>query len=129
MGWDPTKEYLEEFRKVVLGIHQRVPNIVKVAVIDDNLIGYCISNNQLHSYNGVVLDITLDSAYIWDMFIVHKYRSKGIGEKLLNETISYLKEIGKQRVFVIVNYWNEEGRKFFERNGFKLYGYFLNKEI
>ena len=112
LGWEPTKEYLEEFRKVVLGIHQRDPNLVKVAVIDDDLIGYCISSNQLHSYQGIVLDITFDSAYIWDMFIMHEYRRKGIGEKLLNEAISYLKEIGKQRVCLIVNYWNEGGKKF-----------------
>jgi hypothetical protein len=26
LGWDPAKEYLEEFRKVVLGMYQRNPN-------------------------------------------------------------------------------------------------------
>jgi len=128
LGWKPSEGYLEEFSKVVLGICKNDPNLTKVVVIDDRLVGYCISTSRLHSYEGIVLDITSDSAYLWDMFLMKEHRRQGIGQKLLNEVTSYLKEIGKRRVFLIVNRWNEDGKKFFERNGFRLWGYFLNKE-
>jgi len=129
LGWKPSEGYLEEFSKVVLGICRKDPNLIKVVVIDDRLIGYCISTSRLHSYEGIVLDITSDSAYVWDIFITKVHRRQGIGQKLLDEVISYLKEIGKRRVFLVVNHWNEDGKKFFERNNFRLWGYFLNKEI
>jgi len=129
LGWKPPNEYLEEFSKVVLGIYERDPNLIKVAEIDDDLIGYCIATDRLHSYEGVVLDITRDSAYIWDVFILNGYRRHGVGKRLLDEVILHLKRIGKRRVCLIINYWNEGGKKFFERNGFELWGYLLNKEI
>jgi hypothetical protein len=65
-GWNPPQEYLEEWIKVVLGVHNHDPRLVSVALIDNKVIGYCISVKRLHSYEGVVMDITWNSAYIWD---------------------------------------------------------------
>lgn len=65
-GWDPPQEYLEEWVKAVLGIYHQDPNLVKIAVMDEKIVGYCISVKRLHNYEGVVMDVTWNSAYIWE---------------------------------------------------------------
>lgn len=73
MGWDPPQEYLEEWIKTVLGIYRQDPNLVKVASINQTIVGYCISVKKLHNYEGVVMDVTWKSAYIWDLFVLKEY--------------------------------------------------------
>ncbi|MDH7478280.1 MAG: GNAT family N-acetyltransferase, partial [Candidatus Bathyarchaeota archaeon] len=106
-GWNPPEEYLEEWVKVVLGIYNQDINLVKVALDDEKVIGYCISVKRLHSYDGVVMDITWRSAYIWDLFVLKEYRNMGIGTALLNDAIAYLKSTGVDKVGLLMNYWNE----------------------
>jgi len=127
--WVAPDCYLEEWSKVVMGIHKIDANLIKLAFMDDNLVGYCISVKDLHNYDGVVLDITWGSAYIWDLFVLKEHRSKGIGKALLNQTIEYMKSIGKDKVGLLVNYWNDPARKFFEKLDFKLWSHFLVKRI
>ena len=129
MGWNPPEEYLEEWKKVVLGIYRQDPNLVKIASVNEKIVGYCISVKKLHNYDGVVLDITWGSAYIWDMFVLKEYRKMGIGTTLLNDTIEYLKLQGVDKVGLLVNYWNENAKKLFEELGFKLWSYFLIKRL
>lgn len=129
MGWDPPQEYLEEWIKTVLGIYRQDPNLVKVAFINKTIVGYCISVKKLHNYEGVVMDVTWKSAYIWDLFVLKEYRHKGIGTALLNDAIAYLKSIGADKVGLLVNYWNENAKKLFEKLGFKLQSHFLVKRL
>jgi len=129
LNWEPPEEYLEEFAKIVQGICERDKSLVKVAVANGELVGYCISVKDLHSYDGVVLDITMDSAYIWDLFVRKEHHRKGIGSRLLEEAIQHLKSIGKARCYLSVNYWNEEGKGFWEKKGFTLRGYLLEKRL
>lgn len=128
-GWEPPSGYIEEFSKVVLGICRKDANLVKVALVNDELVGYCISVKDLHSYEGVVFDVTWRSAYIWDIFVLKTHRRRGIGEALLNETITYLKSIGKDKVGLLVNYRNNIAKRFFEHRGFKPWSRFLIKNI
>jgi len=127
MGWDPPQEYLEEWVKAVLGIHQQDSNLVKIAVIDEKIVGYCISVKRLHNYEGVVMDVTWNSAYIWDLFVLKQCRNMGIGTALLNDAIIYLKSIGCDKVGLLVNYRNENAKQLFEKLGFKLLNYYLVK--
>lgn len=129
MGWDPPQEYLEEWIKTVLGIYRQDPNLVKVAFVNKTIVGYCISVKKLHNYEGVVMDVTWKSAYIWDLFVLKEYRHKGIGIALLNDAIAYLKSIGADKVGLLVNYWNENAKKLFEKLGFKLQSHFLVKRL
>jgi ribosomal protein S18 acetylase RimI-like enzyme len=128
-GWDPPKEYLEEWAKAVLGIHLQDPNLVKAASINEKVVGYCISVKKLHNYEGVVMDVTWKSAYIWDLFVLKEYRNTGIGTALLNDALAYLKSIGVDKVGLLVNYWNENARKLFEKLGFRLWSHFLVKRF
>jgi ribosomal protein S18 acetylase RimI-like enzyme len=104
MGWSPLKEYLEEWVKSVIGIYRQDPNLVNIAVTNEKIVGYCISVKKLHNYDGVVMDITWKSAYIWDLFVLKEYRNTGIGTALVKETIAYLKLLGVDKVGLLVNY-------------------------
>lgn len=104
MGWDPPQGYLDECVKTVLGIHQQDPNLAKVAVIEDKIVGYCMLVKRLHNHEGVVMDITWDSTYIWDLFVAKEHRNKGIGTALLNDAIAYSREIGCDKTGLLVNY-------------------------
>jgi len=128
-GWDPPQEYMDEWGKAVLGIHRQDPNLVKVAFIDREIVGYCISVKRLHDYEGVVMDVTWKSAYIWDLFVLKEYRNMGLGTALLNDAIAYLKSIGVDKAGLLVNYWNEDAKKLLEKLGFKLWSYFLVKRF
>ena len=129
MGWDPPDEYLEEWVKAVLGIYEQDANLVKIAVMDKKIVGYCISVKRLHNYEGVVMDVTWKSAYIWDLFVLQSCRNMGIGAALLNDAFTYLKSIGCDKVGLLVNYWNENAKKLFEKLGFKLWSHYLVKRF
>jgi len=128
-GWDPPKEYMDEWVKAVLGIHRQDPNLVKVVLKDEEIIGYCISVKRLHDYEGVVMDVTWKSAYIWDLFVLKEHRNMGIGIALLNDAVAYLKSIDIEKVGLLVNYQNENAKKLFEKLGFKLWSHFLVKRL
>jgi len=128
-GWSPPQEYLEEWVKAIYGIHLQDFNLVKIALINEKVIGYCISVKKLHNYNGVVMDVTWESAYIWDLFVTKECRNMGIGTALLNDAIAYLKSIGAGKVCLLVNHWNDRAKKFFEKFGFNLLGYFIAKSV
>jgi ribosomal protein S18 acetylase RimI-like enzyme len=73
--------------------------------------------------------ITWKSAYIWDLFVLKEYRKKGVGTALLNDAIAYLKSTGVEKVGLLVNYWNEDAKRLFEKLGFKLWSHFLVKRL
>lgn len=129
MGWDPPENYMDEWIKTVLGLHQQDPNLVKVAVVNDKIVGYCILVKQLHNYEGVVMDITWNSTYIWDLFVAKEHRNRGIGTKLLNGAVTYSKSIGCDKTGLLVNYQNEPAKKLFEKAGFKLQCHYLTKRF
>jgi ribosomal protein S18 acetylase RimI-like enzyme len=124
-GWSPPKEYLEEWVKAVLGIYQQDPNLTKIAVMDEKMVGYCISVKKLHDYEGVVMDVAWNSGYIWDLFVLKEFRNMGIGTALLNDATAYFKSIGFDKVGLLVNYRNENARRLFEKSGFRLLNYYL----
>jgi ribosomal protein S18 acetylase RimI-like enzyme len=123
MGWDPPQEYLDEWARTVLGLYQQDPNLVKIAVVEDKVVGYCIMVKKLYNHEGVVMDVTWNTTYIWDLFVAKEHRNKGIGTKLLNEAI------GCDKTGLLVNYQNERAKKLFEKAGFKLYNYYLMKRF
>jgi ribosomal protein S18 acetylase RimI-like enzyme len=129
IGWNPPQEYLEEWTKAVIGIHRQDHNLIKVAFDDNNIVGYCISVKKLHDYEGVVMDITWKTAYIWDLFVCKEYRNRGIGTALLQDAFTYLKSIGFDKVGLLVNCGNEDARKLYEKQGFKLYSQFFLKSL
>jgi ribosomal protein S18 acetylase RimI-like enzyme len=129
MGWNPPPEYLEEWSKTVVGLHRQDFNLTKVALIEDGIVGYCLSVKKLHNYEGVVMDVTWKTAYIWELFVRKEYRNRGIGTALLEDAFVYLKSIGVDKVGLLVNYGNENAKTLFEKLGFKLWSQFLVKRF
>jgi ribosomal protein S18 acetylase RimI-like enzyme len=129
LGWEPPQEYFDEWVRAVLGISRHDQNLVKIASADGKMVGYCISVKRLHNYDGVVMDITWKTAYIWDIYVVKEYRNRGVGTALLENTMAYLKSIGVEKVGLLVNYCNENAKRFFEKLGFKLLSRFLVKRL
>jgi len=129
MGWDPPQNYLDEWVKAVLGIRQQDLNLVKVAIVDGKVAGCCILVKQLHNYEGVVMDITWNSTYIWDLFVSKEQRNRGIGTKLLNDAIEYSKLIGCDKTGLLVKYQNERAKRLFEKAGFKLFSHYLIRRL
>jgi ribosomal protein S18 acetylase RimI-like enzyme len=129
LGWEPPQEYLDEWVKTVLGISRHDPNLVKTALVNNKIVGYCISVKRLHNYEGVVMDVTWKTAYIWDLYVIKEYRNMGVGTTLLENTMVYLKSIGVEKVGLLVNYWNENAKKLFEKIGFRLWSYFMVKRL
>ncbi|MEM3090971.1 MAG: GNAT family N-acetyltransferase [Candidatus Bathyarchaeia archaeon] len=129
LGWEPPQEYLDEWVKAVLGISRHDKNLLKIACINGKIVGYCVSVKKLHNYEGVVMDITWRTAYIWDLYVVKEYRNRGVATALIENTIAYLKSIGVEKVGLLVNYWNENAKKLFEKLGFKLWSYFMVKRL
>jgi len=118
---------LDEWVKAVIGIYRQDPNLVKVALTDERIVGYCISVKRLHNYEGVVMDVTWKSAYVWDLFVLKEHRNIGIGTALLDDAIVYLKSIGFDKVGLLANYWNKNAKRLVEKLSFKLWSYFLVK--
>lgn len=58
------------------------------------------------------------SAEIYNIAIKEKFRKKGIGQKLLNETIGDLKNQKISEVWLEVRKSNENAIKFYRKNGF-----------
>ena len=129
LGWEPPQEYLDEWTRALKGLRQQDPNLVKVAVVNGSIVGYCVLVKKLHNYEGVVMDITWNTTYIWDLFVSNEQRNKGIGTRLLEDAIAYSKSIGCDKTALLVNYQNDKAKKLYEKMGFKLWCYFLTKKL
>ena len=84
------------------------PNLISfchISVYEENeLIGYidCISNG-------------VTDAYIQDLMVKPEYQGKGIGTKLMNMMIDYLKD---NHIYMISVLFDESLKSFYERFGF-----------
>jgi GNAT superfamily N-acetyltransferase len=63
-----------------------------------------------------------------NVFIKKEYRSKGVGQLMMDFLFQYAKEIGCEGSEVNCYVTNEKGQKFWERQGYKplAYHYFMN---
>lgn len=56
-----------------------------------------------------------------ELFVDDLARGSGLGHKLLDETIKWMKEKGINRVKIHAYSWNNNAKRFYERNGFNEY--------
>lgn len=100
------------------------PNSICLLAEDNGIaIGYIAASPKVISYR--------HSKYIEieNMGISPKYRSKGIGSKLMEECLKIAKGKGFQKVYVNSYYNNQEAVKFYENNGFKKIDICLEKNL
>jgi len=119
----------EENRKywieIVSNILSRDRNSIVVAELDSRIVGYAVFNRNASE----PFKVKEKWAYISDLYVEKEYRKREIGTKILEyiENLSREKNVKKIRLIVWKN--NEIAIKFYEKNGFKIVGYLLEKEL
>jgi ribosomal protein S18 acetylase RimI-like enzyme len=119
----------EENRKywieVVSNILARDRNSIAVAELDSKIVGYALFNlNASEPFK-----VKEKWAYISDLFVEKEYRRKEIGTNILKYIENLSKEKNVKKIRLIVWKDNEIAIKFYEKNGFKIVGYLLEKEL
>lgn len=109
--WDRYSQALKTFyydsisnKKVIAFLAEESGNVIGISII-------CFYNivPLLHNLDGKM-------ALLTDMYTVPEYRNKGIGTKLLNDIMEYVKKSGYVKVTLNAT---ESGRKLYEKYGFK----------
>jgi diamine N-acetyltransferase len=79
---------------------------VDLAFDNDNLVGYCVSS------------VSNDKGEIDSIFIEKKYRSVGIGDKLMKRALTWMDNMGVKNKKILISFGNEEAIEFYSRYGF-----------
>lgn len=87
-------------------------SICKVAVKKNEIIGFVV----VHLLAG---ENSFESAEIYNIAVKTKFRRKGVGQKLFDETIRDLKNQSISEVWLEVRKSNENALKFYQKNGFE----------
>lgn len=95
------------FEKRIENLLAKEHIIIYVVEVDSNLVGYCIA-----TVNGQVGEI--DSLYI-----KQEYRGNRLGERLINQALSWLNQQGCNEINIYVAEGNESVLSFYENFGFK----------
>jgi len=56
-----------------------------------------------------------------ELFLDDAARGHGLGQRLLDETVNWMKERGIKRIKLHAYSWNDQAKKLYARNGFKEY--------
>lgn len=111
---EPNRIYtvdLEEKKKKIIPFKIIAKNIIVVAEEKKKIIGFCWTVFYSHGNSSF--------AYIEEIFVDKKYRNKGIGEKLIKETIRKLKKMKIAVVFTTTSKKNKFAQRFYRDVGFK----------
>ena len=90
---------------------------ILIAIENEKIIGYTIAKIDL--YPPVYLLEKHGSIY--DMYVILKYRKKGIGNKLWQEALKWFKMLNLERVELSIVPANLEASSFWKKQGFKNY--------
>lgn len=120
-----TKENVNRCREFVIMVHKEDNNQILVAELDGKLIGYTIFRKQV--------DFPLETTYKWamitDLFIHPEYRREGIGTKLLQRSVQYLKSSGVTHVRIGVLQNNKAAINLYHKLAFEDHSLTLQKKI
>lgn len=123
----PTLPEVYEF-VIQLAIFEKEPEAVKATIEDyqnafnegifegfiaydsNKPVGMTVIYTTFSTWKGKML-------YLEDFYVHPDYRSKGVGQLLFDNFISYAKKIGCSMVKWEVLDWNKEAIRFYERNG------------
>lgn len=93
--------------------------LILIAELNNEPVGYALSRLFIQDEtadNGTGLMGFLD-----ELFILDKVRGNGIGQKLIDQTIMWMKEKGIHRIKLHAYSWNHFAAKLYERNNFEPY--------
>ena len=93
--------------------------LILIAELENKSVGYALGRiyeEDETADNGTGRVGLFDELYIDDIA-----RGVGLGQKLLDETMKWMKEKGINRVKLHAYSWNNNAKRVYERNGFKEY--------
>jgi len=79
------------------------------AAMDDGLLVGCI----LSGHDG-------RRGHIYHAAVLSNYRGRGIGTRLVNAAVAAMRELGIKKIALVAFKSNEEGNRFWEKNGFSV---------
>lgn len=106
-NWPLSKQGYDFFENAITN------DLVLVAQIDDNVIGY------LHASKADIPYYDFEIAELCNMCITKTYRKQGIGKKLYDEFVSYYNSQSVNHFIVTASYKNESAQAFYKKLGFK----------
>lgn len=98
------------------------------AILDGEIIG-CIKvgfKNVYISDYGKLVRFPEKMAFIYDTYVLEKYRCKGVAKFLISQVAIHLKSEGFTSLGCHIPAWNKSSIKAFEKNGFKKVKYIRN---
>ena len=95
-----------------------------VALDGETVIGYVTGKVKVNDKNNYMNVFTMDAKYlqVYDLYIAPAYRSKSIGAELLTIVEEKAKKNGVEHIFLSSATIDAEAvRRFYEKNGFKIW--------
>lgn len=93
-----------------------VPGDILIALENDKIIGFASFIKKGHWYFGPI-------------GVIEKWRNKKIGEKLLSDSLNYIKKEGGGKIRLTVQKINEPAIKLYEKMNFKISSYIMDLDI
>ena len=94
-----------------------------VGIIDEKCVAYVICFFTYSSF------LALPTLFLEDIFVLEKYRRRGIGEKMFNYLVEMAKHKGCGRVEFMVLKWNEAAQRFYEKKKAKRLEWYLYRLV
>lgn len=110
----------EQFQEMV----ENEDMISVIAEIDETVVGICFVSMRARTCM-----VKRRTAYMDDLCVDHAYRGKGIGKQLYEYVKHRAKEMGAERLDLMVWDFNEDARKFYESMGMKPQRYIMEEHL
>ncbi|MGQ0568056.1 MAG: GNAT family N-acetyltransferase [Armatimonadota bacterium] len=121
----PSRRWQEEYRHFVHNLLGRDDALAVVAVEGDRLVGYAVGRISL-------LPGFFERrrrGYIHDVVTREGFRQRGIGRRLVEALLGWMREGDVSRVELTVAVMNEDAMAFWARLGFAAYMHHLKREL
>ena len=118
-------ENINRWREFVDKLIEEDPRQIQVAEQNGLLVGYLICQKTVTT----PLDMAYNWSYISDIYVRPTHRRQGIGKKLLQTTLEYLKSAGSEHTRLAVWHRNEHAIKLYKELGFREHMHILQSTI
>ncbi|MEH7884226.1 GNAT family N-acetyltransferase [Bacillus sp. JJ1609] len=93
--------------------------LILIAELEGTPVGYALG--RIFEENEAADNGTGRMGLFDELFLDDAARGHGLGQRLLDETVNWMKERGINRIKLHAYSWNDHAKKLYARNGFKEY--------
>jgi GNAT superfamily N-acetyltransferase len=99
--------------------NRNVNTLILIAELEGNPVGYALG--RIYREDETADNGTGKIGLVDELFLEDIARGFGLGQRLLDETIKWIKQNNINRVKLHAYSWNSNAKKLYEKNGFKEY--------